>query len=209
MRGKPETIQKSVNEAGITPAHAGKTQSERRKGDELWDHPRACGENRCTVGVKAHVKGSPPRMRGKPCPQEQRRLAKGITPAHAGKTLRFPCQPCHLWDHPRACGENSSHLRNTLYSEGSPPRMRGKLFCLPIVRTSPRITPAHAGKTFLDVAAKANNRDHPRACGENKRLPLPPKIPAGSPPRMRGKPCEFAVCTDFAGITPAHAGKTC
>ena len=31
--------------AGITPAHAGKTQSDSRGGVNVKDHPRACGEN--------------------------------------------------------------------------------------------------------------------------------------------------------------------
>ena len=45
MRGKPETIQKNVNEAGITPAHAGKTQHIPVQENGGGDHPRACGEN--------------------------------------------------------------------------------------------------------------------------------------------------------------------
>ena len=54
----------------------------------------------------------------------------GITPAHAGKTVRISNPYGAMKDHPRACGENL-HLRcREKRGNGSPPRMRGKLALL-------------------------------------------------------------------------------
>ena len=92
--------------------------------------------------------------------------------------------------------------------QGSPPRMRGKPRWGTSTACQARITPAHAGKTFLRPKVASVLRDHPRACGENCHASSSPFIMSGSPPRMRGKlrlkDCEVRE----VGITPAHAGKT-
>ena len=91
----------------------------------------------------------------------------GITPAHAGKTKQvlfvYGCPK----DHPRACGENQFNAKVSGTGFGSPPRMRGKLFSETLCYTHTRITPAHAGKTIYNRMGKIQDKDHPRACGEN------------------------------------------
>ena len=112
-------------------------------------------------------------------------------------------------DHPRACGENRVSGIPSICELGSPPRMRGKpnlaidQICLS------GITPAHAGKTCYHVLIHCCFRDHPRACGENSTLLRKLGGKWGSPPRMRGKRHPAHYKADNAGITPAHAGKTC
>ena len=131
-----------------------------------------------------------------------------ITPAHAGKTRGHTAV---LWikkDHPRACGENSLCGYILHYSYGSPPRMRGKPEHITVSLCSLRITPAHAGKTGHSVAATVQQKDHPRACGENGSVQRGFDQAAGSPPRMRGKHKEIEKMTNATRITPAHAGKT-
>ena len=66
--------------------------------------------------------------------------------------------------------------------------MRGKPAPETDSRDSVRITPAHAGKTPYITYEVATDRDHPRACGENKL-------------RLLHADVRY-------GITPAHAGKT-
>ena len=88
MRGKLLGESAGACRLGITPAHAGKTLSGRTQHKKRWDHPRACGENRCSSPCRHPAWGSPPRMRGKPGEIEPRGAPVGITPAHAGKTLR-------------------------------------------------------------------------------------------------------------------------
>ena len=79
---------KKVPGGRITPAHAGKTNVLPFSDEDRTDHPRACGENRRASRFRRACAGSPPRMRGKPCPLEDARVCLRITPAHAGKTLR-------------------------------------------------------------------------------------------------------------------------
>ena len=45
MRGKREVVEPVLVDAGITPAHAGKTLKKAHQPQALEDHPRACGEN--------------------------------------------------------------------------------------------------------------------------------------------------------------------
>ena len=66
MRGKPGIDLFGVEDFGITPAHAGKTDAGARRDGFREDHPRACGENPLAVTTLSLRPGSPPRMRGKP-----------------------------------------------------------------------------------------------------------------------------------------------
>ena len=78
----------TVKVGGITPAHAGKTAFLLSGSYGIWDHPRACGENWTQYTSLPSFEGSPPRMRGKLPRDYLQKSATGITPAHAGKTLR-------------------------------------------------------------------------------------------------------------------------
>ena len=86
MRGKVCNRRIGGGYRGITPAHAGKSGRKQGSGDELQDHPRACGEKVIAQAEWKAMAGSPPRMRGKvykitpPC------VPRRITPAHAGKS---------------------------------------------------------------------------------------------------------------------------
>ena len=70
------------------------------------------------------------------------------------------------------------------------------------------ITPAHAGKTCSVTPLRCGERDHPRACGENRASGAESGMRTGSPPRMRGKRLVLPRWRRRYGITPAHAGKT-
>ena len=86
--------------------------------------------------------------------------------------------------------------------------MRGKLQSFPGFFRTPRITPAHAGKTVKKTKSSTLASDHPRACGENISRCSATVSSSGSPPRMRGKHSRCAIPFGQARITPAHAGKT-
>ena len=146
MRGKVEDFVDEMVEEGITPAHAGKRKSDRRRRGGKEDHPRACGEKSAPTGCFPQVHGSPPRMRGKGWRYPSRISTCRITPAHAGKrTANILPVDLHR-DHPRACGEKQVTGTPVTVCAGSPPRMRGKARPLSVSTTSRRITPAHAGK---------------------------------------------------------------
>ena len=91
---------------------------------------------------------------------------------------------------------------------GSPPQVRGKHRTIYCRKQQRRITPAGAGKTSECLRPRCAARDHPRRCGENRRMQPQLPRPRGSPPQVRGKlPATFED-ERFLGITPAGAGKT-
>ena len=71
-----------------------------------------------------------------------------------------------------------------------------------------RIIPAHAGQTPERYAGCRGKADHPRACGANHRPLGVDELPAGSSPRMRGKPVQVGDTGVRGRIIPAHAGQT-
>ena len=152
--------------------------------------------------------GSPPRMRGKGRKYKNYSWRRRITPAHAGK--RSPMRPSASLsrDHPRVCGEKLGFPSATLYALGSPPCMRGKEILPPGQLAGARITPAYAGKSFLERIKASISRDHPRACGEKVTMSDACAKSMGSPPRVRGKGDPDPGLQKFSGITPAYAGKS-
>ena len=106
------------------------------------------------------------------------------------------------------CGENPIDETQVRLTEGSPPRVRGKLLNPLLFNHSTRITPACAGKTGRVSSQYINPKDHPRVCGENLFLEVRIKSQAGSPPRVRGKLIGGVLKKKSIRITPACAGKT-
>ena len=86
--------------------------------------------------------------------------------------------------------------------------MRGKRCFAVRYRQHVPITPADAGKTKRSNTSLNPLPDHPRGCGENIHAHAVMCRYAGSPPRMRGKQCDFVLNIGRTGITPADAGKT-
>ena len=188
MRGKRERRRIHTAVRRITPADAGKTESEIEEEAHEPDHPRGCGENRSAPAYWS--------------------TASGITPADAGKTQFLMLAPRRDQDHPRGCGENCQKTVPVESYRGSPPRMRGKHGVYVLAFGGHGITPADAGKTRPKTAQTSSATDHPRGCGENAVASSGDSPVSGSPPRMRGKPAFSAATCFHAGITPADAGKT-
>ena len=208
MRGKLRRYRKNVKSFGITPADAGKTDSEGYFFMTEEDHPRGCGENLPSLSRGIGLRGSPPRMRGKLMGAVKKGKASGITPADAGKTIITQKNDCQHEDHPRGCGENGISFPTLLFHQGSPPRMRGKHVCPVKAAGRAGITPADAGKTSRPFQKVRQAQDHPRGCGENCRKIHAGAFRRGSPPRMRGKLQRHRSSSPRQGITPADAGKT-
>ena len=208
VRGKPHRGDDHRGSDGITPACAGKTQEKQDRSAQSEDHPRVCGENAGCGRSLQRVVGSPPRVRGKrglvPLSLDTLR----ITPACAGKTFAGRVAGACQKDHPRVCGENAIAKVKQNMKEGSPPRVRGKHCVTVYIDDAGRITPACAGKTYVDGADLQQIRDHPRVCGENPVCVSEFPRALGSPPRVRGKPGVLRNDSMKERITPACAGKT-
>ena len=147
-------------------------------------------------------------MRGTPGQPRRSADVVGIIPAHAGNTQSrcgdFTCS----WDHPRACGEHRTDVYRLKAKLGSSPRMRGTLIINLPLKDVDGIIPAHAGNTCHPCSACFAARDHPRACGEHRRIDSWFSPLLGSSPRMRGT-LEWARDNGYSvGIIPAHAGNT-
>jgi hypothetical protein len=125
MRGLREKRIQTVQCSGITPAHAGTTNSIVQHRRPVWDHPRACGVYEIKFFSRFHVLGSPPRMRGLREKRIQTVQCSGITPAHAGTTNIRVLDSVMAKDHPRACGDYFYTGKTIRRDVGSPPRMRG------------------------------------------------------------------------------------
>ena len=86
MRGKVASEKTLLIGTGITPAYAGKSLCLLRQKDDVWDHPRLCGEKMLWGRWNLYILGSPPPMRGKASGTFKSPFSSGITPAYAGKS---------------------------------------------------------------------------------------------------------------------------
>ena len=86
MRGKVASEKTLLIGTGITPAYAGKSLCLLRQKDDVWDHPRLCGEKMLWGRWNLYILGSPPPMRGKGVRLTASGVYGRITPAYAGKS---------------------------------------------------------------------------------------------------------------------------
>ena len=106
------------------------------------------------------------------------------------------------------CGKNKRSISPPDRPQGSPPRVREKLFAMLSAYGASRITPACAGKTSPNCSQSTQVEDHPRVCGKNRRTSCVSCRKRGSPPRVREKLRNIYIFRLVIGITPACAGKT-
>ena len=90
MRGKAFLCAGVIAGLRITPAYAGKSNTESRDCLRERDHPRICGEKSLACA--------------------ERRQRPGITPAYAGKSWKLCFLGSIIWDHPRICGEKMCQI---------------------------------------------------------------------------------------------------
>ena len=112
---------------GLIPAHAGKTRLRLRRPIGSQAHPRSRGENVGGDPQELPDLGSSPLTRGKPFRGCRCSRARGLIPAHAGKT------------HAGGAGDEGGR--------GSSPLTRGKHADDGAPADSHGLIPAHAGKT--------------------------------------------------------------
>ena len=161
-----------------------------------------------TCGSASRLRGSSPRVRGKPVQHRRAPQGRRLIPARAGKTRRSILGVCPLGAHPRACGENSRRPTARAATSGSSPRVRGKRLRRHRPHDRRGLIPARAGKTRARRPAGAARPAHPRACGENLIDNANPLAQLGSSPRVRGKLAVVAAQVPDERLIPARAGKT-
>ena len=208
VRGKPARRRSRDHPRRLIPARAGKTYQAGLPIGAATAHPRACGENAYGRLRRGRPPGSSPRVRGKRRHRRRDTRDSGLIPARAGKTATDMEIVFASGAHPRACGENCSGPKSPRARLGSSPRVRGKPPTCAGSTRPPRLIPARAGKTAPAVPGRRRIGAHPRACGENREDPAPGVLPAGSSPRVRGKPRRSSRPSGADRLIPARAGKT-
>ena len=208
VRGKPLPDRRIYGRVRIIPARAGQTVSASTYDVGTSDHPRACGANADNGQTVATRNGSSPRVRGKLVQVVDYPRHGRIIPARAGQTETGKTRGAGMPDHPRACGANADAKPRAEQSNGSSPRVRGKLVSGGTPENRERIIPARAGQTGRGRTHGTPTPDHPRACGANDTVDVLAALVDGSSPRVRGKPVPPAARPLRGRIIPARAGQT-
>ena len=192
---------------GIIPARAGSSARCRSGAPARRDHPRACGEQTLTAALVSSAMGSSPRVRGAVCRCVCGICRVGIIPARAGSSTDRCAATSWRRDHPRACGEQLSFGDNPGGGTGSSPRVRGAAGAARLAGQGHGIIPARAGSSLAETERRLDERDHPRACGEQYQLSFDHGLVVGSSPRVRGAVLVHLVGCRVNGIIPACAGS--
>ena len=187
-RGKRVWPSAGWKDRGLIPAHAGKTPTARQSPPCSRAHPRSRGENHPASGHTRTSTGSSPLTRGKRYCRRSEHHARGLIPAHAGKTSSRSHATSKRRAHPRSRGENRWERRRGCRCWGSSPLTRGK-----------------RDKELLHGLASSA---HPRSRGENRQRVEGADATNGSSPLTRGKPRRRILRVRLRGLIPAHAGKT-
>ena len=207
-RGKQCEAPGLHEDAGIIPAHAGKTSPTYNATPTTWAHPHSRGENTISSTEPITLGGSSPLTRGKPHRDRVLGHEGGLIPTHTRKTSCPDSSPSPTRAHPRSRGENASNFYVPFQSQGSSPLTRGKPGDRASDRLPRRLIPAHAGKTVRFRRLLARSRAHPRSREENILSRFFTKSHTGSSPLTRGKRIELLRAVPEPGLIPTHAGKT-
>ena len=95
--------------------------------------------------------GSPPLVRERLLATPPAMSQRGITPARAGKTGCYVIADDGKRDHPHSCGKDCSLFLVPTKGLGSPPLVRERLLRIRNTLNFFRITPARAGKTYIQL----------------------------------------------------------
>ena len=125
-RGKLTQLDLQIEQIGLIPAHAGKTDRCPLARRVRPAHPRSRGENLVIWRMSTRECGSSPLTRGKLARALHLEADRGLIPAHAGKTRRICGTATPKWAHPRSRGENIVWVSGAILFSGSSPLTRGK-----------------------------------------------------------------------------------
>ena len=131
----------------------------------LWDHPHACGDKLMSLLSRGNITGSSPRVWGQASSVNIFPFALGIIPTRVGTSAACHFQNLKSWiiptrvgtrslphhllyvlrDHPHACGDKPSAVRQARQAMGSSPRVWGQGITLPLSSLQIRIIPTRVG----------------------------------------------------------------
>ena len=112
----------------VIPTGVGKAASRARGGGKESGHPHGCGESFVEDLVTQFGVGSSPRVWGKPRAILWSSGSLRVIPTGVGKAPRMRSPDRANTGHPHGCGESASAERARRISDGSSPRVWGKLW---------------------------------------------------------------------------------
>ena len=172
----------------IIPAYAGSTPPAPSSRGPERDHPRIRGEHGPPMPVNSTSSGSSPHTRGALLHHHEIISCSRIIPAYAGSTASGGVRARGRRDHPRIRGEHDGLPIAEWRRAGSSPHTRGALILKSIYSAAPRIIPAYAGSTAMNVWKAA--------------------FSPGSSPHTRGALTPPSAPVLLCRIIPAYAGST-
>ena len=197
-----------VEVAGIIPARAGFTMSNRRRRRCRRDHPRSRGVYPSHGRMTLTLPGSSPLARGLLFLVRAYILFLRIIPARAGFTVSIRRLAGVIRDHPRSRGVYAPPPSGWRGPGGSSPLARGLRGAPVRWGRPPGIIPARAGFTPTHPGHHTPRADHPRSRGVYTRACPMCTGRRGSSPLARGLRVMALAAVALAGIIPARAGFT-
>ena len=167
-----------------------------------------CGADWVFMRTISAVRGSSPRVRGRPAVRDAPGEDAGLIPACAGQTELAVVEDLPVGAHPRVCGADSRNTHPGGDACGSSPRVRGRrarifLIAWPRVGSSPRVrgrlrssgigqnpvgsSPRVRGRPPARRWSRSTRTAHPRVCGADVPYAGPIHWGWGSSPRVRGR----------------------
>ena len=194
--------------AGLIPARAGSTGSQRRCPGASWAHPRSRGEHLGDEATPDPGLGSSPLARGARLGGADAGADNGLIPARAGSTTVPDGVSRTSPAHPRSRGEHLPGPECRAAVAGSSPLARGAHGLQRVGHPRQRLIPARAGSTATCTPTSARRRAHPRSRGEHTWEAFTPLNRDGSSPLARGALPAAGGGRQGARLIPARAGST-
>ena len=151
----------------LIPARAGNTPRVQSSTLALSAHPRSRGEHAEHFTVEARVVGSSPLARGTLTGELVTAGVSRLIPARAGNTPWQPRPSASRSAHPRSRGEHPMPLASICCRFGSSPLARGTHYACRLLLLRPRLIPARAGNTGIEINRYSTLPAHPRSRGEH------------------------------------------
>ena len=185
VRGRLQQTIQAGGGLGLIPAGAGQTPCPGPRRPIPRAHPRGCGADPCGSFLFGGFIGSSPRVRGRRVPRPSSKPRTRLIPAGAGQTRPRNRAGREHTAHPRGCGADIEAIITAQASNGSSPRVRGRLLEGAGLRLPRGLIPAGAGQTHSAGLQPRSRWAHPRGCGADpvraiSRRPRQRLIPAGA-----------------------------
>ena len=192
----------------IIPTRVGTSYLIDRHTDKRQDHPHACGDKKDTVNNEIRDEGSSPRVWGQVERVAREHPRHGIIPTRVGTSVPMSPARYSLWDHPHACGDKSSKIKDRFHKTGSSPRVWGQGLPVGVKWGLIGIIPTRVGTRPLCHRYRYRCWDHPHACGDKVGAFDKIYLPVGSSPRVWGQEMEALDSVPCVRIIPTRVGTS-